>query len=137
MTIDEMPAGREMDVRVALEVFNEPKPEKPPSYTGSVSGIYNYFEPTPWRAWQPECVNGEWEWVPVPFSEKIVYAWEVIEKLHAAGRFMHLDALGFDGEKWRCFFAWTQIEKQQYPWIGEADTAPLAICRAALKAVTP
>jgi len=128
MNYDEMPAGREMNVRVALEVFNEPKPEKPPSYTGSISGIYNYFEPTPWRAWQPECVNGEWEWVPVPFSEKIVYAWEVMEK---ATRKLVV----WRKNNWTAQIGFTDSIDDEAP--ASAPTVPLAICRAALKAVTP
>ena len=118
MTIDEMPAGREMDVLVA-ELMGW-------------TNLYNRFGNE--MGYRPLATHSSF--IP-DYSADIAAAWEVIEKLHAAGRFMCLDALGFDGEKWRCFFAWTQIEKQQYPWIGEADTAPLAVCRAALKAVTP
>ena len=72
----------------------------------------------------------------VRYSTDIAAAWEVVEKLRNDGRFLQLDSLGFDGEQWRCFFALTEIEEEKFPWVGEADTAPLAICRAALKAVS-
>lgn len=72
------------------------------------------------------------------YSTDISAAWEVVEKIVSltCDESFHLDSLGFDGEEWRCILWQINDEKS---WslrvVGEAATAPEAICLAALKAV--
>ena len=77
--------------------------------------------------------------IPKPYSTFIAAAWEVVEKLRSMKQYGH----GFRVE-------WTDSELWVAGWVvvgdrgqdelsmvnyAEGDTAPLAICRAALKAV--
>ncbi len=65
-------------------------------------------------------------------SQDIRSAWEVVEKLAGVGdgQSIWIDGLGFTGEEWRVVIG---REVGEYV-VAEADTAPLAICRAVLKA---
>lgn len=68
--------------------------------------------------------------MPIPkYSTEIAAAWEVVEKLELAV----LPAI-YDGYKWA---ACTDAEGYYYSdkFCSQADTAPLAICRAALEVV--
>ncbi len=73
------------------------------------------------------------EWQP---STNIAHAWEAAEKLH-------IGVLPIGDGLWRAGFSdpksfvnwWEAAEYGPCATIAEADTAPLAICRAALKAV--
>lgn len=81
------------------------------------------------------------EWTPQsyflgpPFSTNIAAAWTVVEKLWAAGKDFDLENFNQPGggQGWRARFMRTT--KNQDTVIAFASTAPLAICRAALKAV--
>lgn len=70
------------------------------------------------------------------YSESIKKAWLVVEKMRERGWDVHLDSLGFDGEEWRCFFECHDDERGTRAH-GDAATAPLAICTAALNALSP
>ncbi len=116
MTIDEMPAGPELDALVAKALD--------PDCTVSMAAIGENDEDilAVWK-W-----NGLRDWIPLPkFSTDIAAAWEVVEKLNRSKRRVAL-----------CFtrsLGWSVI----LPGPDDSthsDTAPLAICRAALKAVT-
>ena len=90
------------------------------------------------------CGYYEHEWHP---STSISDAWQVVEKLNKQGIVISLmDQHGYDEEKnnyrmWRVGFmdekAHEQNKSREQVWfeVEEADTAPLAICMAALKAV--
>lgn len=60
-------------------------------------------------------------------STRIADAWEVVEKMRAGGWHAHIEG---NSDNWRALFDDGHFEK----W-SDADAAPLAICRAALKAV--
>lgn len=61
-------------------------------------------------------------------SESILWAWEVVEKLHL----IIGESVGSDGSHWYCTNRWDEDDATVEVC---ADTAPLAICRAALMAV--
>lgn len=112
MTRDEilnMPAGREMDAEIIEKVFGRIliKPR---------SEALKY----PHTDWGSTTVN------EIPhFSTDIADAWEVVDKVPNPSQFF--DCEKFEGK-------WTASFGGQY--VVAADTAPLAICRAALLAVS-
>lgn len=64
---------------------------------------------------------------PLPYSSEIGSAWQIVEKLR-------LSVLPWGDAEWAC--ANKRDERLAFSYILEpASTAPLAICRAALKAV--
>ncbi len=104
--VDNAPAGPELDRFIAERVMlNRVSPD------GSVT--------------TKGCI-GTGAWSP---STNLAHAWEVVEKLEASGWLLNLYSQG------GCWSAW--IEKSAHETSGRvvADTAPLAICRAAAKAV--
>ena len=141
--IDALPTGRELDVLVAEKVFGEAKPSGNPINTGSISGIWNCFESWGGQAWTAEFSRETHDWcfVPRPFSIDIAAAWEVVEKVweripktpYGVYRFL-LNRYDYNGS-YVCEFALDEQGDWRTHSVGKADTAPLAICRAALKAV--
>lgn len=84
------------------------------------------------RADGTEPLVGDWDWFPFvrPYSTSIADAWTVVEKMRERTGFL-LDDQDIDGRPW---FASFTCDEHAEP--GErGTTAPLAICRAALKAV--
>lgn len=131
--IDEIPVGREMDIWVAekflgLEVV---RPVTPIVYEND-DGLHVRARGSDmkWLHCQPL----------VHYSTDIAAAWEVVGKLQEKG----LAFMLFDGRTaWRMI----TIEKAGEKWYAEfyngpmrgggcSNTAPLAICRAAFKAMT-
>lgn len=112
MNIDTMSAGREMDALVAKKVM------------GYVTLRVQGGEVWSWG-------DGRWRlktWSP---STDIAAAWEVVARLNTLG--IHLWAVGQEDALpgWQADFG-RNWQSAHQAW---ADTAPLAICRAALKAV--
>lgn len=118
MNIDELPAGPELDDLVATRVMGWKRETKD-------------FDGGSWTRWNRPGESGTWhpanpvlrgeDWFSP--STNIAHAFEVVEKIR--DRFhVHLEANGTSG--WHCVLNgdWTT-----------ADTLPLAISRAALKAV--
>ena len=110
MTIDEMPAGREMNLLIADKVMLLPCVDDPPGDGRNC----------------PRCGY-------LDYSTDIAAAWEVAEKMRAT---------------YGVSLYWRSKRKGEGCWVAKflhrshaheatGDTAPLAICRAALKAVTP
>jgi hypothetical protein len=65
------------------------------------------------------------------YSTDIAEAWRVVEKMREKGWDVMVDTTGYPGEEWRCLM-W-QGERER--WIpAAAQSAPMAICLAALKA---
>jgi hypothetical protein len=129
----ELPAGRELDALVAEKVMgwkyrqSSPDPKK--------HFCREYGNDAGWWL-KPSMTPGAKHWAcatcspPPAYSTDIAAAWEVTEKL--AEDFMLVYAVAHAG--WRARF-----EHAEGWWKGEAyaDTAPLAICRAALAALEP
>lgn len=112
--IDEAPAGPEMDAAIA-EVLGGPRPPFGTVMTGW--GLS--------RAWRP--YNGLW--CPHPFSTDIAAAWELVERLYV--QWDGFFALLCDTGHWHCEGVEDFMENRVH---AIADTAPLAICRAFLRA---
>ncbi len=110
-----MPAGGEMDCLIAEKVMGwwlEAHMCNPPIPVA-------YMNPKD-RAWYRKAED----WAP---STNIAHAWEVVERMIVLGKMFSMGSHGHDNEDWSAIFGSIG---------GYADTAPLAICRAALKAVS-
>jgi len=122
MTRDEilkLEAGRELDALIAEKVMGLPVVElkdAPCPYCGSEMRFCGA------RSWCSDC--REWRHSPYKeYSDDIAVAWEVVEKMEHCMIYKHDDS-------YECEYAGQYLDSV------EADTAPLAICRAALLAVT-
>jgi hypothetical protein len=141
--IDEMPAGREMDALVAEKVMGEKLCAGVEAWA-AVSGAIchglldgpNHINPT-----QPYRQDGRWTFAMVPtYSTDIAAAWQVFERLmdiadeqngRAKRIIWNTPFCLFRGEAlWYVAYDYEHCEEA-----GRGDTAALAICRAALKAV--
>jgi len=126
--------SRETDAAVATEVMGEPRPEGKPTVTGHISTL-TMFEDYPWKAWVPRLVEGrpDWTWAPRSYSTLIADAWLVVEKLAERIKDMGFSVEFVKPEGW---FAKVWDHGIEAEWEGPyADTAPEAICLAALEAV--
>ena len=107
-------AGRELDALVAEKVMGLER----------VGYLYKYREYTE----SPGHGNMSEKDIP-PYSTSIAAAWEVVEKLAYEGKAAFaLEFLKYEPKTWVAEFGIGVFDE------GKADTAPLAICRAALKA---
>jgi hypothetical protein len=128
-----MPAGPELDALVAEKVMGiKPRAVRPAGEVGTAPVLVytdnRYFA----DGCQPrEQLERALEARPRPYSTDIAAAWEVVERLRLTVT-PHLDS-------WRAARCnWGQSGEinavgmtNSRPWV-EAETAPLAICRAAL-----
>ena len=115
--IDKLPAGQELDILIAERVMGwERLPERPNRQRGFATEEYQNLR---WRL-----PNGEVTLDLDYFSTDISEAWQVVEKLY-----LHV---GPFGDYW---YASDVHNWNDARIIVHAFTAPLAICRASLKAV--
>jgi hypothetical protein len=132
MSIDEMPAGREMDVLVAEKVMGWHLWDWEKGDLDCACGKTHYAPQDIGIGYYPRCAEEPEGYLS--FSTDIAAAWELVEKWKSIdGQFLNIfwnvTQAGFPNY-WTCGMwksGWTQQD------IGTADTAPLAICRAALK----
>lgn len=68
------------------------------------------------------------DWQP---SRDIAAAWAIVEKMRKT-HCVQVDTVGFEGEEFRCLIGWGDDPSTG---VGEAATAPHAICLAALEAI--
>lgn len=122
MNIDDMPAGREMDALVAEKVMGL-VPCRAESHTEG----HPLYMPRPCHA-QPDSpdMGGE----TAMYSTSISDAWEVVEKMKKPNTRIEIQ-MPFGDHHWIC---WISDIKIGIIGGAGADSAPLAICRAALKA---
>lgn len=127
MDYDKLEAGRELDALVAKKVM-----EWCQEYAYDLDGN---MEPM-WK--EPEYLvppNSDEAKKTPRFSTDIAAAWKVIITLYSKRWFADIDNLEVDGKlMWGCLL-WTGDGRAADSVYSDADTAPLAICRAALKAV--
>lgn len=121
MNIDEMQAGREMDALVAEKVMG---------WTTRFAKLCDY---EPLRVWSNGAVTYYDDDLP-RFSTYIAAAWMVVEKFKADGAMFSLD-FGNGKNGFSCYIRMNEKDKSGHSneAFATADTAPLAICRAALK----
>lgn len=106
-------AGRELDALIAASVFG--RPHRKPTH-----GTCCTCQTCGWDKDNCEC----------GYSDDITKAWEVVEKLNARGEWV---TVGLNAaHRAQCFIS-TSGERENVDV--EAETAPLAICLAALRAV--
>lgn len=127
MQIDEMEAGRELDALVAEKVMELRRVEE-----GNV-----YFWPSPEMVEQirkrhPDVIGVDY--FPAPhYSTDIAAAWQVVDKLTDENEPFPRFCIFWHKElEWGAEFQMTQ---ELFPHRVYADTAALAICQAALKAM--
>ena len=110
-----MEAGPEMNALVAEKAMGESYPDR--------------FAHPKWWSLRYDHIGHE-IWVAMPFSENIAAAWEVVEKLREENIAILITTMGPRHE----VMSNTIINQINGPacW---AETAPLAICRAALLAM--
>ncbi|GAB7387388.1 hypothetical protein BSNK01_12240 [Bacillaceae bacterium] len=113
-----MEAGRELDALVAEKVMGWTYRKLPTLDEGA------------WVIEEKEPVIWESRWKP---SIRIKDAWLVVEKMIDSGFDLHLDADWKNGVYYYCEFS--NLIGGLGVFGHEAETAPLAICLAALKAV--
>ncbi|GAF72144.1 unnamed protein product [marine sediment metagenome] len=124
--VDTLPAGPELNVLVARWVKgwfvsdSIPNHYRLPLYVGS--RVTHKSEPFEWHDWQP--------------STDIAAAWEVVDELNRRGwwvKFNHCLSNGIPA--YQAEFTHKPDKYKGLCVYAVGDTAPLAICRAALKAV--
>lgn len=115
-----MDAGRELDALIALEVFR---------YT-----LDYEFADTLGAPCVPELRDGYDEWGMLPhYSTDMADAWLVVEKFRADGCFFDLGDKPSDLDDLTSARTWNAFINRTTRG-PDSDTAPLAICRAALAA---
>lgn len=117
----DLPAGPALDVLIATKVMGWTR--LPDSFDGIVATpVYRTND------------GFETSYVP-PFSTMIVHAWEVVERMsrppHSLCVQIENDSMQGEVDEWSCHFNPVGMQPRGY---AVADTAPLAICRAALRA---
>lgn len=136
-----MEAGREMDALVAEKVFGFPKwepfirsviPHEPcgTSLDGcpyDKSNHFKYFNETKLK--EERNIKH-----PKPYSISISAAWEVVEEMWQRGWWSQVGHQCIDGT-WEAEFMPGSDKLGNQSFCALAPAAPLAICRAALKAV--
>lgn len=145
-------AGRELDARIAEVVFGLTIVHRAwPCYTPPDGSTYEAATDGNDRSWgavldivyQVREPHEDWRdqlglWCkPVPFySTDIAAAWLVIDALRARGMWLE-ELSGRYRECYRAGFSWRNPDRVLLYRQAMALTAPLAICRAALEALTP
>jgi len=143
MTIDDLQGGGELDALIAEKVMGWKKVYCQTIFE-TIRGL------PPWTRWwgQKQNAEGRWRKTDLPkYSGDISAAWEVVEKLLDFRIYHGASEGGYaGGPEWTAycrigslgnpFWPSGQPTNETYRGIsGNAPTAPLAICRAALKAV--
>lgn len=135
--------SRELDVLVCEHIFDwtwvtedAEEPDQVPFLVSPEGGLGVYYPKV-----AAKFPNIQPTFLPA-HSTSISAAWEVVEKLRALGWFVHIDNVGFNNEdegQWRVFVQWFSDDddnpRDGESHVSDADTAPEAICKAALLAV--
>jgi hypothetical protein len=134
LSIDEMPAGREMDLLIDRELFGKKNLR---AYHKIFTGrhIDSDRKLTPYQQSELDAGNyGPWEQCPAPYySTDIAAAWEVRKAIQLLG-FDVVNVHTTPNNPYCQFIKSAGVDSiEQY--IAYAETDALAICRAALKAV--
>lgn len=128
--VDSMPAGRDLDEMIALGVFGWERegwhPSHPERGTMLVPGFTD-----PMRNWCAQWdEHGRPDWLP-KYSDDIALAWDVVMRLRDRGWTIWVGPSADNGPGWDV----QAKKKTNFHERTTAETVPLAICRAAVKAV--
>lgn len=122
-----MNAGQHMDAMIATKVMGHIV-DRLPRHAGAHEGDTVVWEWTPGVVGDPAELRR--------YSTNIYFAWMVVEHLIAAG--FRYPLVRYDGDRREGSPRWTAAVSSadgKEAWRGDADSAPLAICLAALKVV--
>lgn len=133
--IDKVEAGPALDALVAEKVMGWTKHEHKPMPLIGTGRHWQRRDGTRVERWYRQSAYGDDDCCP--FSTDISAAWEVVKKM-PYGVAVHSP----NGRLWRCIIGVKCVpsvpdclqQVKQEVVVVEAETAPLAICRAALKA---
>jgi NTP pyrophosphatase (non-canonical NTP hydrolase) len=141
LSIDEMPAGREMDLLIDRELF---KKKNLRAYHKIFTGRYidSDRKLTPYQQSELDAGNyGPWEQLPAPhYSTDIAAAWRLLEHIKKSVKITVYEpndtaldyvCVEWYGGQWNVVLGFTPSEDERY--YGTADTLPLAICRATVE----
>ena len=120
----ELPAGRELDALIAEKVM------------GRVVTHPEQSSPGYLLEWSGDAYEVGGARTLPSYSTDIADAWEVVAKLETGRPHRQVRLSGYNVDEWFCDVALFLGEDRGTVW-GEGNSAPLAICRAALKAVAP
>lgn len=116
--IDEMPAGPDLDVLIAEKVMG-----------WKLEGVF-HDDPDEWEGWRDAEGQGGYA-SPPSYSTAIEAAWDVLEKMHNGESRFHW-SISSDNI---CDFSPFGPNDSPIYRAPRCESVPLAICRAALKAV--
>lgn len=139
-----MPAGRELDARVAEKVMDLRQPddfgttERHQWARDDESEYGTYYCKRCFaqsQAWANEAdlVAGPCDHEPPPYSTNMTFAWPVVERLRERG--FDVDVTARPGWQYGCRVAPKGAFNTPAVKFEAADSAPMAICLAALRAV--
>lgn len=135
----DLPAGRELDALVAEKVMGEAVVEHGEEFLRNAEGLWGsrpkltVLRPSH----RPNAPDGMRRLKLPAYSTDIAAAWEVVERLLSRKMYPDLVSSNYP-VVWTCEVdSYSDPEAATDPWPVKAcaDTAPLAICRAALAAV--
>lgn len=140
-----MDAGRELDALVAEKVMGWIKRVSADHTSSTIKALRAMGIVYAWRD-----AKGKERGLDVPhYSTDIAVAWEVVERMHkgidpskeAPYQYLTLVCVGTYHDRWAASFDFDLTHEWYdhhvivlYPYAARGDTAPLAICLAALKA---
>lgn len=122
--IDAMEAGIEMDRLIAEMIFNYQRATNKHGLSGYMWDEEN-DTPATKETWGGHYIATTWP----AYSTDIAAAWQVVEKINALLKNAYTTVRG-QTDGWVCEISWYEADLSSV-----ASSAPLAICRAALKSV--
>jgi hypothetical protein len=127
--IDTMEAGRELDVEIHKALWPRHNIQ---TFENLDLALWHYCDGS-----HEKGSSCQWQQIPL-YSTDIAAAWQVVEKMQSVtpGGDIHIECLDGEWEVSTCHGAFTPLGADGWRDFSAADTAPLAICRAALKAVS-
>lgn len=139
--IDAMQAGREMDALIAEKVTGWKAQHLPGKCDGKyfircgACGAYGHGNCYGNGEGQIQIKCGEhvscWEKAELPaYSTEIAAAWKIVEKMHMT---VYTPGSSYSSGEYDSFSRGLYAAETQDGENGDGDTAPLAVCRAALK----
>lgn len=131
----EMPAGPELDAEISRLVFNRPlrladRVKINDRWVDTPTWIDDWYTPEEMGAGTSAGMK------PPRYSTDMAAAWGVVEKMRGRDLCMDLMCYPHGGSGWWCSFD-SPLSSFRRWQARSCETAPLAICRAALQALEP
>lgn len=132
-------SGRDLDAAVAERVMGEAMPSQPDPATCPL--ILDRAVPSPESAWLHVHIyehGDKCEWTPLPFSRSIEATMRILDKadgLWELMRYPQREDEQDDESQWLTFYSCSLRFGDRLGSATQCESAPLAICRAALAAI--